>query len=239
MKLLKNTLLVIIVSIIFVSCGKGKEEVVTKYDNGKPKLVYYTKTIDGKKQLVYQRMFYPNGKIRFEGSIKTDSKYGVWNYYFENGKKFASVDFTNNKAGNKWEIVTLDSKPLVTINDTLISAGLTADNEIVNISIRQNGFEKKYIFYESFKLKEAWTFKGNILNGQSTAYFENGNVQSIHNYVDGMQDSIYIVYTENGTKLYNGQYKKGIKVGKWDFYNSDGTFARSEIYDENGNRITQ
>ncbi|MDR0789759.1 MAG: hypothetical protein LBO06_03075 [Bacteroidales bacterium] len=236
-KRLFTTFFAFIVAAVLFSCSKGEEQVISTYNDGKPKLVAYTKNIDGKKVLVYQRMFYQSGKVRFEGEMKNDQKFGVWKYFFESGDLFAQTDFTTNKAGEKWEVFTADNKPLVTANDTLITAALTSDNELVSISVRNQNLGTMYRFYESFKLREKWALSNNILNGQSMSYFENGNTQSIHHYADGLQDSTYVVFTESGSKLYSGQYKMGIKVGKWEYYNSDGSFARSEMYDNNGNKV--
>ncbi|MDR1848310.1 MAG: hypothetical protein LBR17_09405 [Bacteroidales bacterium] len=233
-----TTATAILSAIIFFSCSKGDKQVITTYSDGKPKLVFYTKNQNDKKVLVYQKMFYQNGKLRFEGEVKNNQKYGIWKYYFETGQLFAKTDFTLNPAGELWEVFTADKKPLITTSDTLITAALTKDNELVGINVRRQGLEKIYRFFESFNLQEERTLKGNILNGQSTAYFENGNIQSVHYYKDGFNDSTFSVFNENGTKLYNGQYKMGVKVGKWDFYNSDGS-VRSEMYDTNGNKIRQ
>ena len=229
--------LAVITTVILFSCSKGEEEIISTYDNKTPRLVFYTKNIEGKKTLVYQRMFYPSGKVRFEGEIKNDQKYGEWKYFFESGKLFAKTDFTLNKAGELWEVFTENKEPLVLKTDTLITAALTSDHELVSINVRRQNIGQMYRFYESFKVREKWVMKGNILNGQSTAYFENGNIQSIHHYVDGLQDSSYVVFSDNGSKLYSGQYNKGIKIGKWDFYNPDGTLLRSEMYDNNGNKL--
>jgi len=40
---------------------------------------------------------------------------------------------------------------------------------------------------------------------------------------DGRQEGLWIGWHENGLKVAVGTWKKGIEVGKWTFYNEDGT----------------
>jgi antitoxin component YwqK of YwqJK toxin-antitoxin module len=221
---------------LIVSCSGEKQEILSTYQDGKPKRVHYLKTIEGKSVAVYEKMFYNNGKLRIEGALKNDAKTGKWTFYFENGQVFATADFTMDEAGRNWRVFSTDKKSLVTAEDTLITVALNPDNELVGISVRNGAKGKMFRFYPSWKVKETWSLVNNVLNGKAAAFFEDGKPQSIHYYADGKKDSVFAVYTENGTILYNGQYKDGVKTGKWEFFSADGA-VQTKVYDQNGNLI--
>ena len=59
-------------------------------------------------------------------------------------------------------------------------------------------------------------------DGEWTSYFSNGNIQSICHFNKGVPNGPIIVYKENGSTLYRGNFENGKKVGEWIFYDSLG-----------------
>lgn len=55
-------------------------------------------------------------------------------------------------------------------------------------------------------------------HGVWTQYFLDGRKQSIIEYKHGLKDGFSLVYHENGSLYYRGEYKDDQMVGQWDFY---------------------
>jgi antitoxin component YwqK of YwqJK toxin-antitoxin module len=68
--------------------------------------------------------------------------------------------------------------------------------------------------------------------GEWVAFFPSGKTQSEGFFTHGKRDHHAIVYYESGKKMYEGTYKEGVMVGKWQYYQADGTLDHEE---DNGN----
>lgn len=68
---------------------------------------------------------------------------------------------------------------------------------------------------------------------KATYYFENGAVQQEGFFKDGKLDGQWISYDVNGNKKSIGEYNKGVKCGKWFFWNeatlTEVEFSKSKI----------
>lgn len=228
----RNICILLAFSLIFFSCTK--EEIVEKYENGNPKLVKILKKENNTLQQVGEKRLYENGNKRHEGKIENGERTGKWTFYFNNGKTFAKADFTESPLGSDWEVFDSIGTVLVSKDDKVKELHFAADGGLCDIKIVRGNNETFYKFFESFKVNIVSNMKGNIPNGETTAWFENGKLNSYYYYKDGIQDSIYKVYTEEGSLLVSGQYKQGKKIGKWEYFLSDGTPAGIEIYDIDG-----
>ena len=101
---MKNTTLLILLSLFIISCGdKTREEVIENYDDGQKKLLVKYKG-EGSKEVIVERItynengdtlilendkskmereYYENGKIKWEGQSKELKKEGLWTYYYQ------------------------------------------------------------------------------------------------------------------------------------------------------------
>lgn len=222
---------------IFSSCSQNKKEIISFYENGNPKLVYYTKMDKNIKYKVAEKMYYENGKLKYEGNFDNNEKTGNWTYYFENGVVFAKGNFTNSKSGFDWEVYKIDKTKIVSKNDKIDEISFYPDGELASIKFRNDKQEKEYKFFPSYRVVEERDYKGNILNGQTLSFYENGNINSQNYFKDGMQDSIYILYYENGAVQIKGNYKLDVKVGKWEYFRQDGSSDGEEIYGDDGSLL--
>ncbi len=230
----KNAVLILGLLMFFVS-SCTKKEIIEKYEDNSPKLIYIFKDSNGKKTKVKEIHYYNNNKIRTEGAFDKDgNKTGKWKFYFYSGELFASADFTNSETGFDWEVYDITKKEIVSKTDKLIALHFAEDNGLCDIKVKKEKGEVFYKFFEDFTICQKINTIGNILQGESIAWYENGQINSIHYYKDGMQDSIYQVFTKDGGLLIKGQYKLGVKIGKWEYFLSDGTPQGIEIYDIDG-----
>ncbi|MDD2191968.1 MAG: hypothetical protein PHO12_05450 [Bacteroidales bacterium] len=235
--LLSKTIVIFLTILMTSSCTNGKKEVISYYENGNPKLVYYIKKDGEMKNKVAEKMYYENGKLKYEGNFENNERTGKWTYYFENGNKFSQANYTNSKSGEDIEVYKVDKTKIVGKKDKIEEVTFYPDGALAAIKIKYDGFEKEYKFFPSFKLLEERTTKGNLLNGESLSFFENGNINSRNYFKDGMQDSIYVLYYENGSTQIKGSFKMDERVGKWEFFKEDGTLDGEEVYSDDGSII--
>ncbi|MBO7276470.1 MAG: hypothetical protein J6U84_00755 [Bacteroidales bacterium] len=222
-----------ILTLLVSSCTK--KEVVEKYEDNSPKLVYVFKNNSGNKNKVKEIHYYNNKQIRTEGAFdKAGNKTGKWKFYFSTGEIFASADFTNSEIGSEWEVFDKNKTVIVAKTDKILALHFAKDNGLCDIKVKKENGETFYKFFEDFTICQKINTRGNIQQGESISWYENGQINSIHYYKDGMQDSIYQVYTKDGSALIKGQYKMGVKIGKWEYFLSDGTPQGIEIYDIDG-----
>lgn len=232
---MKRNAILILGLLVFLVSSCTKKEVIEKYEDDSPKLVYVFKERKGSKVKVKEIHYYNDKKIRTEGNFDNDgNKTGKWSFYFSTGDIFATADFTNSERGFDWEVYDINKNEIVSKNDKLIALHFAEDKGLCDIKVKKDNGEIFYRFFEDFTICQKVNTVGNIPQGESMSWYENGQVNSIHYYKDGMQDSIYQVFTKDGGVLIKGQYNMGVKVGKWEYYLSDGTPQGIEIYDIDG-----
>lgn len=76
--------------------------------------------------------------------------------------------------------------------------------------------------------------RNGIRQGPWTSYFANGTIRSRGTYVDGELDGPTEVFHPNGMPLYTGQYRVGLSVGEWLFFDQNGTLIKTAIHDSTG-----
>lgn len=231
MKRVKTYALCLLACVLFLACSKGEKKVLSSYDNGQEKVVAYYK--DGKK--VYQEVYYENGKLRSEGDFDDSVRTGKWCFYFEDGKTFAKADFSKEMRGEQWQVYKDDGEKIVNPKDTITDMAFSPEGTLVSVAVKVKGNEKiTYRFFNSFHLMTLVHLKGNVPQGKALSWHENGQLNSEVYYLDGMKDSTYVVYSESGQKMISGQYDKDVKIGKWEFFDSQGSPLGIEIYDKDG-----
>ena len=91
------------------------------------------------------------------------------------------------------------------------------------ILIFENCSQNQNVEIPTFKSSDSTNFnltnKKGLKNGEWVSYFENGKVQSICHFKNGIPDGSIIVYNDSSQELYRGNFKSGKKVGEWVFTN--------------------
>ena len=81
---------------------------------------------------------------------------------------------------------------------------------------------KKYkiwaAFYENGQIQQEHNYIEGKLNGKSTVWFENGHIEVEKNYKDGQLNGKSTWWLDNGQKFFEGNYRDGKKDGKWVFW---------------------
>ena len=63
--------------------------------------------------------------------------------------------------------------------------------------------------------------KNGLKNGEWISYFQNGEIQSVCHFKDGISHGPIIVYNIKGDELYRGNFENGSKIGEWVFTNPE------------------
>lgn len=142
-------------------------------------------------------------------------KHGTYRAWYENEMLSKTGEYIDNKASGVWKYWNRDGQQEYEIN---YRNGL------------RYGTYKKYI--QGIVAKEE-NYKWDTLQGKSVKFYPNGTVLSECTFVDGNFDGEYVVYDTSGAKSQIRMFKNGVKTGKWQFFNKDGSI-RNELHYEHG-----
>ncbi len=194
--------------------------------------------------------FYHDGKKKVEGYYKEGEPFGIWKFYYENGRLKKSADRENAQNGN-WNFFYEDGSIHMQgtfINNvregdwkffyedgTIKSTGafkngekdglwkyFSEDGKLRSESEYKSGVGKFQEFYESGRLKR----EGYIINGKSDSlwkeFYESGELKAIGEERSGYKTGIWKHYHKNGELQATGSYNKGMQLGTWKYYNRQG-----------------
>lgn len=206
-----------------VACGPKEMRITLKtFPDGK---IEKEKIIpDLKDSLRYVEITYFYNGIRKLEQEFFDGKFnGRLLEFYENGnKKFEGVTQMSHFVGIKYDY---DSLGLVSQTDSLFDKCLASECCCDAVITR---------FYNNGNIKEKFTIKSGLINGQVFSYYENGSIESIRGFVDEKEDGKSVFWKEDGKIEYETTYRQGIRHGFRKEYHDDFT---SEGYYENGKEV--
>ena len=129
----------------------------------------------------------------------------------------------------------------LTINSDSLVEYFNAENNTRKIFVKGDnlpftGVSVTYDQSSNVVLKNS--FVHGELYGESRKYYSSGKLESLINYTDNLlQDGIYSEWYESGQLRIKGQYKRGVKIGTWEYYNSEGEEIKTIEFDDKGNLI--
>lgn len=202
----------LLIIILLACCADNLiEEVVEKYDDGKPKIVEFYKKIGEKQELVKEKIFYDTGQLYSEGNYKNGKLTGKWSFYYETGNLMGTGNFHKGE-----DTLSRDDESYwydmyyEEISDNLtgkIGEWLFYDyypNNQVNISI-QESFEnnkiislKKYIYYPNGFTMMNYSINNRNKNGNLIEYYRNKQIKRLINIKDGKFYGENIFFYRNG-----------------------------------------
>jgi len=194
-------------------------------------VMYHNDKKDG-----YSIKYYNNHNIKDEGWYKNGQKQGLWKRYYANGQL-------------KEELYYLDD--VLTGTDRSYNIhGVLTDKEIFD-----NGLVVAHVFYDTAGIKTdsvffaagGGTYKGSHWKIKPTVYdieysikygdrdgackskYIDGSVCELKYIKNGSVDS-NILYFPEGSVWNKGSYRKGEKIGKWEYFNEAGELTGEENY---------
>ena len=200
---------------------------------------------NGKKVGLWKGVFEDTKRTRYEGTFDHDKEVGLFKF------------FDNTKASNliaTREFNTIDNSAYTIFYD--VNKNKISEGKVLN-----KLYEGLWIYYHksSKVIMTSENYKNGKLDGTKTIYFKSGKVAEISNYKNGVLDGIYIKNDESGVALEEsfyvngelngittyrapdglivakGKFRKGIKVGIWQFF-ENGKLESEDNYDQ-PNRI--
>ena len=196
---------------------------------------------NGKKIGLWKGVFEDTKRPRYEGTFDHDKEVGLFKFY-DNTKAsnlFATREF--NSIDNSAKTIFYD------VNKNKISEG-----KVIN-----KLYEGLWVYYHkgSTIIMTSENYKNGKLNGTKTVNFKSSKPAEISNYKNGILDGVYIKYDESGVALEEsfyingelngittyrapdglvvarGKFRKGLKVGIWQFFEK-GKLESEENYDK-------
>jgi len=157
--MMKNLLIVILSSLVFLSCNSIKEY----YETGELKAT--GKTTNGLKYGKW-KVYHENGKLRQIGKFNLNKQNGEWRFFHDNGNKEGIGNLENGKMVDKW----IWNHP----NGKIYTERLYESGKLMEIISCFDGYGNKL-------------FKGSLEkgNGSLNNYDIEGNLLEVHNFENG------------------------------------------------------
>lgn len=148
-----------------------------------------------------QESFYVSGTKYQEGSYEDGEKTGEFKDFYSTGKLSETTKYLKGKIVENKEYY---------VNEKISANNIYDDGELI-AQERFNYTEEKHVRY---------TFKNDYLK---SAIYYNSNGEEISKESIGKNDDFSGIWFYSGKKSMQGNYKKGVRDGKWSFYNISGT----------------
>ena len=190
---------------------------------------------NGLKQGKWKKL-YSNQRVRYEGQFKDDKPYGLFKYYYENGK----LQATNNHVGNG-TVANHVYHP----NGKIKAKGIFREQKKDSLwqYFNENELlvlEETYIldtlhgaqrtYYENRQLGEETNFNHGVKHGPWKKFFDNGKPWVDATYVNGNLDGKFVMYREDGKRKVQGTYALGIRTGTWLNFHENGSVHTQQVY---------
>jgi len=189
----------------------------------------------GLKQGKWKKL-YSNDFVRYEGQFKDDKPYGLFQYYYDNGK----LQATNNHIGDGTVANHVYHK-----NGKIKAKGLFREqkkdslwqyfneNELLIIEETYildtlHGAQKTY--YENRQIGEETNYNHGIKAGIWKKFFDNGTPWVEASYVNGNLDGKFVMHKGDGKLKVQGNYALGIRTGVWLNFNENGSVYTQVVY---------
>ena len=192
---------------------------------------------NGLKQGVWSKT-YPWGSLRYEGAFEDDKEVGVFRFYDQNGKviserQYESPGGISNAVmympnGNLEALGQFDGKQKIGQWKYFSTRGHLVSTEDYTLGLKEG---EERIFYADSTLAEVIHWASDKKEGAWLKCGATGNVLLKAFYALDQLHGTYISYYPSSKKKTEGQYKKGLKHGKWFYYSEKGVQEKMEVYE--------
>jgi antitoxin component YwqK of YwqJK toxin-antitoxin module len=148
-----------------------------------------------KDSLVFQKYYYPNGRISSEGYLRNGQPDAYWKTYFENGKIKSEGNRVGQELDSLWKFYDENGKLIL---DIQYKKG------------KKNGLKRTYVEGETV----AENFVSDSKQGPTTYYYPDGKVKKIVLFVNGLENGISREFDTLGNVITILEYKRGYLVSR-------------------------
>jgi len=94
-------------------------------------------------------------------------------------------------------------------------------------------------FYQNGGKYMEGRYENGLRDSTWTAWLDDGRIWSRGDYLNGLEEGAKIVYHDNGVLFYEGWYKAGKRVDEWRFFDRTGQLIQTIDYGPEGENITR
>jgi len=149
--------------------------------------------------------FYPNGTIARSGNLINEKKVGRWVYASDDQSVRYSIDYADSI--------------YVQNNDTFSIIGVQTSLNIDGKAMTQLLLEETDFYKctsdEYYSIREYIIPSGQMGNGITSFYYDNGVTMSRGQLMNGLPDGLWQFYNQQGGLTRMGVYQNGKKIGRW------------------------
>jgi antitoxin component YwqK of YwqJK toxin-antitoxin module len=191
------------------------------------------------KKFGWWKKFYPNGNLMYKGFFENDLPKGMLIRYFENGKKKAVMEFSDN-GKSAYSILfymngerAAEGKYVETLKDSTWKYYSYYTRTLSYVENYKSGLKQgpSMKYYDNGQVAEIINWEANMKQGKWFQYFEDGSLRLSSAYLNNEMDGPYKIFTSPGKLAIDGNYKAGEMDGTWLFYDEQGTREFELIYD--------
>jgi len=179
--------------------------------------------------------FYPDGKVKAEGTYTDNRQTGSWKFYNNSEKVEQTGFFNNGRPDGIWKWYYPNGALLreeeyfqgqrdgayteYSVEGEIITQGQYSDNE-------KNGEWK----YKSGDYTEEGKYIIGLKDGLWRSYYSNGKLKFKGNFVQGNPDGQHLYYYENGRLKEEQHFQMGIRQRTWKKFDEEGLLVLSITY---------
>ncbi|MDT0551704.1 toxin-antitoxin system YwqK family antitoxin [Urechidicola vernalis] len=192
---------------------------------------------DGERHGLWKK-YYPNKRIRYEGTFENGKEVGVFKFYSMNSSDNPMVirTFAVDSGESLVQFFTakgvLESEGKI-IDKQRIGKWLYFHKDGKTVMIEENYENGKLsgeykLFYENKKLTKLTHYQNGREHGNCKQYSDSGILIEDVNYVQGQLHGPAIYYETSGQLKQKGSYEEDLRVGVWEIY-KDGQLFSSKV----------
>ena len=218
----------------------GQIDTIEKYDSGR--LIYLWDEVDFSNADGYNKSYYRNGNIEYEGIMIDGKKNGVWNNYSRDGHILTSRTFINGQPNGYW----IDYNHNEDIDNILCNGLKFWDGKMMEFHSNGNKTRDMYIsdgrldgvftvyYYQkenSDKINIKGAYSKGMKDGKWIWYSQKGKTTKYETYANGIKDGKWVSFY-NGTDIikFNGEYVNDQRVGLWEWFDEESNLVKSIQY---------
>ena len=218
----------------------GQIDTIEKYEYGS--LIYLWDEIDFSNADSYNKNYYRNGNIEYEGIMIDGKKNGVWNHYSREGNILTSRTFINGQPNGYWidynhneDINNISCNGLEFWNGKMTEFHSNG-NKIKEMVISNGKLDGVYTIYyyqkeNSDKINIQGAYYQGKKNGRWVWYSPKGKIAKYESYANGVKNGKWASFY-NGTDVikFVGEYINNQRVGLWEWFDKESNLIKSIQY---------
>jgi len=181
------------------------------------------------------------GAQEFNNFDENGERHGPWRKYyegtkqlryegvFEHGKEQGTFKFYNRKSGDQ-PSATKSYTSESTVLDVVFYQKDGKKASEGQMEDRKRMGQWTYYHRDGQRIMTTESYQSDILNGERTVFFVNGQIAQKQYYTQGKLDGIEVNYSEKGVLLSSYTYVNGVLEGLVKIYNDSGSLLREGNY---------